>query len=409
MPTVDLGPAGSDSGSDTAQPPARTRAAAYAAGMAKKLREVIQALRAVADEALAEPWDKVGLALGDPAQDISRGLLCIDLTEAVVEEAVDRGCELIVAYHPPIFRPLERLTADGDWSQRRIRAAIVAGLAVYSPHTALDAAAGGVCDWLADVVAGADAPRRPIRGHRAAEDGTNFKVVVFVPEADEPAVRQAMAQAGAGGLGRYRECSFSSAGVGGFRPMPGANPSIGRVGERAEVGERRLEMLAPADRLSAVVEALRAVHPYEEPAFDIFKLHPVAASPPSVGAGRIVELTSAVTADQLAARFDAECFPEAVVKVAGPGSAEIRRVAVCPGSGGSLFEDVDADAYLTGEMQHHQVLDLAQRGKTVVLLGHTASERPYLPIYRDTLKASAAAGVAWSVSEADRCPLTLRH
>ena len=376
--------------------------------MAMKLHEVVGGLREVADEALAEPWDKVGLTLGDPRQEVSRGLLCIDLTETVVREAVERGCELIVAYHPPIFRPLERLTADGDWTQRRIRSAILAGLAVYSPHTALDAAKGGVCDWLGDVAAGAGASRRPIRPHREADGADPFKVVVFVPEADEPAVRRAMAEAGAGGLGRYTECSFSAEGVGGFRPMPGAHPTIGRVGERAEVAERRLEMLVPADRLSAVVAALRAAHPYEEPAFDVLKLQLVEGSPPLVGAGRVVTFDTPVTADQLASRFDAERFPEAIVKVGGGGSAEIRRLAICPGSGGSLFEDVEADAYLTGEMQHHQVLDLVQRGKSVVLLGHTATERPYLPIYRDLLVKTAAAGVAWLVSERDRAPLALR-
>ncbi len=398
--------------------------------MPMKLKDIITGLQAVADERGAEPWDKVGLHLGDPNRSVGRGLLCIDLTQAVVAEAIQKRCELVVAYHPPIFRPLERLTADGPWTQRRILMAVQAGLAVYSPHTALDAAVGGVCDWLCDVIAdGAeDSTRRPIAPKFIESKAkSTFKIVVFVPEAEEVALRQAMSRAGAGtgggvggGVGgevRYRECSFSSSGIGGFLPLDGANPAVGRVGERTEVAERRLEMLVPADRLSAVAAAIHAAHPYEEPAFDVLRREQV---PPvdhpdgnhAVGAGRVLSLAEPITAAQLAARFTPALFPEAIVKLGSRPTGPITSVAVCPGSGGGLFESVEADAYVTGEMQHHACLDLVERGKTVILLGHTASERPYLPVYRDRLDTAFARGdhpgAQWLISEADRAPLTLR-
>ncbi|MEM1107368.1 MAG: Nif3-like dinuclear metal center hexameric protein [Planctomycetota bacterium] len=373
-----------------------------------KLSQVISGLRGVAPEALAEPWDKVGLHLGDPEQAVSKGLLCIDLTEAVVAEAVKKGCELIVAYHPPIFQPLTGLTDDGPWTQRRVLAAARANLAVYSPHTALDAVRGGVCDWMCRLIAGddANAQARPISVEASMRD--EFKVVVFVPEQHEVAVREVMAWAGAGGIGHYRECSFSTPGTGGFRPVAGANPAVGKIGRREEVAERRLEMIVPGARLPEVLSELRRAHPYEQPAYDVFKLEPEPVVPQEqAGAGRVLDLPSAISPEALADSFMS--LPEATIKLGHRGVKRIKTIAVCPGAGGSLFEGVDADAYVTGEMQHHQALDLVQCGKVVVLLGHTASERPYLPVYRRLIQKTAAKAVKWTVSRADRAPVALRR
>ena len=277
------------------------------------LSTILDALNQIAPQRQAELWDKVGLHLGDPRKQVSGGLLCIDLTEAVVAEAVETGCELVVAYHPPIFHPLERLVDDGPWTQRRILAAARAGLAVYSPHTALDAARGGVCDWLVSLIDPQAKGRSvPIKPRAAGLD--EFKVVVFVPEAGEAAVRQAMSEAGAGGIGRYRECSFSAPGTGGFRPLEGANPAIGEVGKREEVAERRLEMLVPGARLADVLAALRAAHSYEEPAIDVLRLEAEpAADSEAAGPGRIVTLAEPVTPEALAQAFGG--LPEAVVKL----------------------------------------------------------------------------------------------
>lgn len=389
--------------------------------MATKLHAVLDGLRQIAPEWLAESWDKVGLHLGDPQQDVTRGLLCIDLTEAVVAEAVEHGCELIVAYHPPIFHPLDRLTADGPWTQRRIRAAVRANIAVYSPHTALDAAEHGVCEWMCGLIYDSNGDGVPIAPKTKPRD--EYKLVVFVPEAHEAAVRDAMSAAGAGGIGNYRACSFSTPGTGGFRPVEGASPAVGEVGKRTEVAERRLEMLVPGSKLAGVLLELRGTHPYEEPAYDLFRLEPEPdVYYEAVGAGRLLALSSPITPDELASGF--ADLTEAVVKVGHHGVKQIKTVAVCPGAGGSLFDNVEAsggaDAYVTGEMQHHQTLDLVQRGKVVVLLGHTASERPYLPVYRRLIEqsvpgagyASTSEGgggaVAWRVSTADRAPLALR-
>lgn len=366
-----------------------------------KLNELLTAFNAIAPEHLAEGWDKVGLHAGSAKQDVSAALLCIDLTHAVIDEALANACGLVVAYHPPIFAPLERLTDDGPWSQTRMVRCVREGLAVYSPHTALDATRGGMNDWLCEGIG--KGRTQPIAAGMPNRD--EYKVVVFVPVDDEAAVREAMANAGAGWIGNYRECSFSAEGLGGFRPIDGANPTIGTVGQRESVNERRMEMIVAGQHLAAVVAALRQAHPYEEPAFDLFKLEPEPVSADEqTGSGRILTLDEPIDADTLAERLKAR-LRMAHLKLA-KGDKPIQTVAVCPGAGGKLFEPVVADAYVTGEMQHHHVLDLNQQGRTVLLAGHTNTERPYLPTYRDRL-IEAGAAIIWHISEADRAPMAV--
>lgn len=367
------------------------------AGM--KLNELLTAFRSVAPEQLAEDWDQVGLHAGSVDQAVERGLLCIDLTDAVIDEAISHSCQLVIVYHPPIFAPLKRLTDEGPWSQTRMVRCVRQGLAVYSPHTALDAVRGGMNDWLCEGIGqGTSTPISPVGAKR-----DEYKVVVFVPTDSEAAVRQAMADAGAGWIGNYRECSFSVPGEGGFKPLEGANPTIGQVGQRETVAEQRMEMIVAGEHLGAVVTALRQAHPYEEPAFDLFKLEPEPIpSDDQPGSGRLLTLDEPIDAGALADRVKALLGMDHVKLSAG--SRPIRTVAVCPGAGGKLFEPVVADAYVTGEMQHHHVLDLKQQGRSVVLAGHTNTERPYLPTYRDRL-VQAGAAIDWKISDADRAPM----
>jgi len=366
-----------------------------------RLSELLTVFNEVAPERLAGGWDKVGLHAGAADQAIERGLMCIDLTHAVIDEAIEQGCQLILAYHPPIFAPLERLTDDGPWSQTRMVRCVREGLAVYSPHTGLDASRGGMTDWLCEGIGkGKAVPIEPIHARR-----DEYKVVVFVPTESEAAVRAAMAQAGAGWIGNYRECSFSTPGEGGFRPIEGANPTIGKVGQRETVSERRMEMIVSGRHLADVIAALVAAHPYEEPAYDLFKLEPVPeVAHAQQGAGRMLTLDKPIDAGTLAKRVKT-MLGLAHVKLSD-GGGSISTVAVCPGAGGKLFEPVIADAYVTGEMQHHHVLDLWQRGRSVVLAGHTNTERPYLPTYRDRL-VEAGATIDWAISTADKAPMAV--
>lgn len=377
-----------------------------------KLDQLMPEIESLAPLSLAEGWDRVGLQIGQTHQNIKRALLCIDLTPAVVAEAVAAKAKLIVAYHPVIFEPIRTLAGE-HWKTRAVRDSVREGIAVYCPHTALDAAPGGMNDWLAEGLGAGEI--RPMVPSSAAVPRA-FKLVVFVPEAEVTSVRQALAEAGAGGIGNYRECSFETPGTGGFKPMPGANPAIGRVGRRETVAEVRLEMLVHEAELPQAIQALRQKHPYEEPAFDVIPLEPLAdattaGSGDQPGAGRLLELSTPTSAATLARRLRARlklrrvrlAKPVGLVQDAAAGP--IRTVAVCVGSGGKLFEQTQADAYVTGEMTHHQVLDLSQRGAAVILAGHTHTERPYLREYRKRL-SRVCGEVDWLVSRADRIPWT---
>ncbi|MEM9753709.1 MAG: Nif3-like dinuclear metal center hexameric protein, partial [Planctomycetota bacterium] len=242
------------------------------------VREICEALDQIAPQHLAEDWDQVGLQVGDFDARATKALACIDYTPAVLDETLDKGCDFVVAYHPPMFKPLGRLTTGSTWKQDLLLRTVREGVAVYSPHTALDAVRGGFCDMLCDVIGSQTGyVATPVQTHRPERN--EFKVVVFVPKDHEAGVRKAMSEAGAGGIGNYRECSFSTDGTGGFRPMKGANPAVGSVGVREEVRERRLEMIVPASTLATVLAALRKAHPYEEPAFDLFRLEPELVEP----------------------------------------------------------------------------------------------------------------------------------
>ncbi|MFW6336867.1 MAG: Nif3-like dinuclear metal center hexameric protein [Phycisphaeraceae bacterium] len=368
-----------------------------------RYEDLLNLLRKVAPESLAEAWDKVGVHLGrDDEGEINHALLCIDLTEAVADEAIAAGAGLIVAYHPPIFQPVTRLAAgpEATWRERMLRKLIRHDVGVYSPHTALDAVRGGINDWLCEGLGtGTSRPLKPTPAHR-----DELKVVVFVPEDEAATVRQAMSNAGAGWIGNYRECSFHVAGEGGFRPIEGATPTIGRVGTRETVVELRLEMICPRQYLPHVVEAICESHSYEEPAFDVFEQAPIPEVPEqATGAGRLLTLDEPVPRVELVQRVKARLGVEHVFAAGVQSREPVKTVAVCPGAGGSLFENdtPGADACLTGEMRHHDILDLEQRGRLVVLPGHTQTERPYLPTYRERLVRNGGEAIDWRISEAD--------
>ncbi|MEO8876174.1 MAG: Nif3-like dinuclear metal center hexameric protein, partial [Polyangiaceae bacterium] len=243
-----------------------------------RLSEVVARLDALAPPAYAEAWDNVGLLTGDPAQTVSRALVTVDLTADVLDEARAKKCELVVAYHPPIFSPLKRVTAES-----LIFKAISDRIAIYSPHTALDVAQGGTNDVLADAT-GMHADRRALRAPENKDAG--YKLFVFVPEEACDRVSQALFTAGAGQIGKYSSCSFRSPGTGTFFGEAGTNPNVGAAGRLETVAELKLETVVPAAKVGDVIRALRASHPYEEPAFDLVRV--AAAAPPSrIGLGRV--------------------------------------------------------------------------------------------------------------------------
>lgn len=350
----------------------------------------------------AADWDAVGTVCGDPAQPVRRVMFAIDATAGVVDEAIAWGADLLVTHHPLLLRGVHSVaatTAKGAVVHRLIRA----GCALHAAHTNADAPEGGVPESLALAVGLVDlTPLVPAPGQ--ALD----KHVVFVPLDHADALVDALAAAGAGELGDYRRCAWRTTGTGTFIPGEGAEPAIGSRGEVAEVTEARIEMVAPRALRERVVAAMRAAHPYEEPAFDVLE---GAALASATGAGRVGRLEPPMTLRAFAERV-AEVLPPTAqgVRVAGDLDARVTRVAVVGGSGDSFFDAVrsaGADVYLTGDLRHHPALELRERAgfeaasagrpreagrPFLVDVAHSASEWPWL--------ARAAAHLADDVAAA---------
>jgi dinuclear metal center YbgI/SA1388 family protein len=361
-----------------------------------KLSEIIEALEAIAPTRNAEGWDNVGLLAGDPQQDVARAMLTIDYTNEVAAEAQGAKSDLIIAYHPPIFSAIKRLTSGS-----LVFDAIRRGVAIYSPHTAWDVALGGTNDFLADVMGMAE--RSPLRV--AEVKGTQCKLVTFVPEEQVEQVAQALFDAGAGRIGKYSSCSFRTEGTGTFFGENGTHPAVGSSGKLETAREIRLEVVVPNSAIDAVIRALRSSHPYEEPAFDLNVLAPL---PSDVGQGRIGTIEP-ISRSELVERIKRGLGLEHVL-VAGPTEGEARTLACGAGACGDLLNDAIArkvDFYLTGEMRHHDALRAAASGMTVVCTLHSNSERASLTRLRDRLMERVP-GLVVQLSQADRDPFLVR-
>ncbi len=298
----------------------------------------------------------------------------------------------------PIFDAVERLVAGS-----LVFDAIRRGVALYSPHTALDVAEGGTNDMLADAI-GLGPERTPLR--LAQAKASQYKLVTFVPEKDVERVSREMFEAGAGRIGDYRMCSFRSPGTGTFFGEAGTSPAVGASGRLEEAQEVRVETVVPIGKVDVVVRALRASHPYEEAAFDLQQL---AAPPEGLGLGRVGDFAQPVERGELVGRLKRELGITQLL-VAGPIESVARRAAVCAGACGNLLDDAiaqRAEFYVTGEMRHHDALKAARAGMTVVCTLHSNSERPVLKRLQGRL-ADALPGLPVFLSRQDQDPFSVR-
>jgi dinuclear metal center YbgI/SA1388 family protein len=337
-----------------------------------RLADVIGVLDAAYPPSLAAGWDSVGLVCGDPGETVASVTIAVDATPAVVDEVPDRG--LLLAHHPLLLRGVDTVaasTAKGALIHRMIRT----GRALFTAHTNADAAAPGVSDALAGVL------RVTVEEVLApAVGGPDLdKWVVFVPPENADAVREAVFAAGGGHIGDYSHCSWSVTGTGQFLAHDGANPTIGSVGTVERVPEDRVEVIAPARLRGHILAAMRAAHPYEEPAFDILALAPV---PADVGLGRVGSLPAPETLAAFVSRVHDALPPTSWgIRAAGDDDTAVSRVAVCGGAGDSLLDVVAAagvDAYVTADLRHHPA-DEHRRVSDIALVdvAHWASEFPW--------------------------------
>lgn len=364
--------------------------------------QLCNAMEAIAPTWAAADWDNVGLLAGDPQWPAEYVLLTIDLTAAVLEEAVKLGCNSIVSYHPPIFRAVKRFAVTRDSAEGLAAEALSRRIAIYSPHTALDAAPGGTNDALAEL-----AGLSHVRPFAAiAPPAAQCKLVVFVPHESADDVAEAIFEAGAGRIGAYEKCSFRLSGQGTFFGTDSTNPAVGARGRFERVDETRLEVILPKSRLTGVIEAVRAAHPYEEPAFDVYPLEPLAVS--SLGQGRMGSFAAPQTLGDLARAMKNAVSAEQVTLVGEPG-VTITRGFVCAGAAGSLPFEIPGvrlghgDVVITGEIRHHDALHYRRCGACAIALGHWASERPVLIPLSLKLKQHLP-GTSITMSKADADP-----
>jgi dinuclear metal center YbgI/SA1388 family protein len=350
------------------------------------LRSVVEALDGLYPPSWAESWDAVGLVSGDLDAPVSRVLLAVDPVTEVIEEAVDWGADLLVTHHPLLLRPVHSVATNHP-KGAAVTTLVRAGLALHVAHTNADVASPGVSDALASAIGVTDLrPLRPALG-----DALD-KVVVFVPEEEAERVLDAMAEAGAGRIGAYDRAAWTSSGVGTFRPLPGADPTIGAIGRVERVAEVRLEMVVHPSRRTAVITALHAAHPYEEPAFDVIA---TLGEPGPRGTGRVGTLPVAEPLGAFVERV-AAALPAtpAGVRVAGRLDGPVRTVAVCGGAGDDLFDDIrraGADVYVTADLRHHPASESLAHGRPALVdCSHWATEWPWLADVETRLQAALA-------------------
>jgi dinuclear metal center YbgI/SA1388 family protein len=369
-----------------------------------RLADVIEALDEAYPPRLAQSWDSVGLVCGDPDDALGSVTVAVDATPAVVDEVPEGG--LLLAHHPLLLRGVDTVAAStpkGALVHRLIRT----GRSLFTAHTNADSAAPGVSDALADALGlTVEGVLEPL-----AAPGDLDKWVVYVPRENAEAVQEAVFDAGAGHIGDYSHCSWTVSGIGQFLPHEGASPAIGSVGSVERVAEDRFEIVAPARARGAVLAAMRAAHPYEEPAFDIFALVP----PPSdAGLGRIGRLARSEPLRDFVSRV-AAALPRTSwgVRAAGDPDLPVSRVAVCGGAGDSLLAaaaSADVQAYVTADLRHHPA-DEHRRASGVALVdvAHWASEFPWCEQAAGVLRSRFGAALPVRVCTLRTDPWNVGH
>lgn len=338
---------------------------------------VLAALDARVPLAKAAAWDPVGLQLGDPEAPVVRLGLCHEVTQDVVAHAERASLDLLIAYHPLLFTPTTRWLAGATAEGRALRLAR-AGIALVALHTSFDVAPGGCSEALAEAL-----DLEVEAGFGPAWGAESRKLATFVPEGAADAVLDAVAAAGGARIGLYTHCSFRSPGTGTFLAGAGANPAVGARGTLQREPELRIEFVLPAEREEAVIAALVAAHPYEEPAYDLYVRRGEAGL-----VGRVGRPRSPSTLGDLAQRARRVLrAPQA--RLAGDPARRVERVAVVPGSGASFLAAAaaaGADTVVTGDIDHHRARAALDRGLALIDAGHAPSERPGLERLRALLE-----------------------
>nr|WP_137608360.1 Nif3-like dinuclear metal center hexameric protein [Enterococcus pingfangensis] len=327
--------------------------------------EFIQRFNQYCPEWLAEEGDPVGLHIGTLNKDVKKIMMSLDVRPVVVKEAIAKKIDLLIVKHPPIFRPVSRLTTD-DVQTKMYADLLKHDIAVYAAHTNMDIIHNGLNDWFCEALAVYDTEYL-IHTHTVQMK----KLAVYIPQTDAKEMRQALAAAGAGEQGNYQATSFTVNGTGRFTPTSQANPAIGSANVPEQVQESKIEVIFPETKQAEVLAAMFAAHPYEEPAYD---LYPLDNLPEKFGIGRVGNLKAEMSAEDFIAKVK-KVFGLKGLRVVYPQATKetVKRIAICGGSGEKFYRNAlaaNADVYITGDVYYHTAHDMQETGMLVIDPGH---------------------------------------
>jgi dinuclear metal center YbgI/SA1388 family protein len=366
-------------------------------------KKIIKLLEERYPPELAASWDNVGFQAGNHNSAVNKILVALEVTPAVIQEAIEVNAELIVCHHPLIFKPIRSLTEDHPL-EAMLRRLTTSRISVYVAHTNADAAPGGTVDALLEAL---EIERAETFGEVFSEP--HYKLAVYVPKSHAEAVAQALFSCGAGKLGAYSECSFAMEGIGTFLPMAGANPAIGKVGLREKVEEIKLEVMVSRARVKETVRTMLEAHPYEVPAYDLW---PLEAPVTTYGFGATAIAKTPRRLSEWAGHVK-KTLGSPAARMIGPADAMIRRIAVVPGAGGSFFKEaarLGCELLITGDVKYHEAQEALAAGIFIIDAGHFETELPFVKRMALLLEADLEQKgyeVRVAVSEANLNPFSI--
>lgn len=328
------------------------------------VRDIVKRIEEFAPKYLAEDWDPIGLSFGSLHKEVKKVMVALDFDADTLQEAKKKEVDLLLTHHPAIFGKLTTLNEEDERRKEYVEL-IRSDIALYSAHTNIDAAKGGMNDWLADAI-GLPKERDVVE---VTYKESYKKLVVYVPEHSAKEVRQAIHAAGAGEIGNYTEVSYNVKGSGRFTPQQGAHPAEGQVGKPKKVEEERIEMMFPDSLTPKVIQAVQDSHPYEEPVFDLYTLENGEGK--TFGYGRVGDLE--ISTEDLAERLKNIFHLDGVRFVSSDPQKTNHRVAIFGGSGGKYYPSAlskQADIFITGDVSYHAAQDMLRDGLDVIDPGH---------------------------------------
>lgn len=366
-----------------------------------QVKDIVRFMEKIAPLNLAEEWDQVGLMVGSEENVIKGIMICLDVTDEVVDKSIKDGCNVIISHHPLLFKPVKRLTEDTK-RQKMLMKLIRNDISVYSAHTNLDVSNSGTNMAIASMLGLKD-----IEGYKPQNSEPVYKINVFVPEDHAEKVRDEMGRAGAGWIGNYSDCTFMTKGKGTFRPMEGTNPFIGNIGKLEVVDEVRIETVATKENLHRIISKMIEAHPYEEVAYDVFREENITKQH-YIGVKGKVEKT--LTLREFAKGVKSSLGIGNLRIIGHDLSKKIEAVAIFTGSfDGDLgfMAKTGVDVMVTGDVKYHTAMDALESGLSLIDAGHFGTEIPVVEKLKELIEEWALDIKIITSKEIEKDPFTV--